>query len=310
MHHSVSSCAVAGETAAQNLPFGLELHQRGIDEIARQRESRGQRRCGRGTSRFEPAAQDFGAPQLRDLRAAARSIASMSGEIDARRDTARGASVEPLRRHPERGRADAVASWHAGSQPASRTTSVHSATGGRATSVSSASCSSSASRTTGQDSARNLGDRRRVERANLAPLSASERSAHLHRPRAAFFERRVVEIRVGIGVEDLVRKRRRLGRVDRHRPDRRRCSNPLEQLSEAIEVHGLVQAVADRLVDQRMIGNANVADQVLPAGRLIREHRGQQVVGAHALDGRRHLLAARQSAGRPARATRSSASAP
>ena len=40
-----------------------------------------------------------------------------------------------------------------------------------------------------------------------------------------------------------------------------------------------------------MVGNPDVADDVLAAGRLIRKDRRQQIRRPHALDGRRHLLA-------------------
>ncbi len=49
--------------------------------------------------------------------------------------------------------------------------------------------------------------------------------------------------------------------------------------------------------------------EIFGAGRLIGEHGGQQIVGAHALDRRRHLAAAARSAAPPAPARRSSASA-
>ena len=43
---------------------------------------------------------------------------------------------------------------------------------------------------------------------------------------------------------------------------------------------------------ERMIGNLALADEVLGAGDLVGKHRGQQVLGAHALQLRRDLLAA------------------
>ena len=46
---------------------------------------------------------------------------------------------------------------------------------------------------------------------------------------------------------------------------------------------------------QRMIGNANLAGQILGAGGLIGEDAGQQIVGAHALDRRWNLAAAGES---------------
>jgi len=71
-----------------------------------------------------------------------------------------------------------------------------------------------------------------------------------------------------------------------------------------------VSNVLHHLVYQRMIGNLNVADDVFLAGSYVRENRCQQIIGTHALNLRRNLLAAlksqqRQSAVRvptPARA--------
>jgi hypothetical protein len=59
---------------------------------------------------------------------------------------------------------------------------------------------------------------------------------------------------------------------------------------------------------QRMIGNANLAGQVFGARHLIGKHGRQQIVGAHALDGRRNFAAARNRGIASAR-ERSSASA-
>ena len=79
---------------------------------------------------------------------------------------------------------------------------------------------------------------------------------------------------------------------------------------QAVEIHGFVQAVANGFVDQRMVGDARRPGEIFRAGDLVGENGGQQIVGAHALDGRRALLrAARESAGWPARARHSSASA-
>ena len=65
-----------------------------------------------------------------------------------------------------------------------------------------------------------------------------------------------------------------------------------QQPLEALDVHRLVQAVVDRLPHERMIGNLAVADEVLGARDLVGEHRRHQVVGAHPLQRRGHLLAA------------------
>ena len=61
---------------------------------------------------------------------------------------------------------------------------------------------------------RDVGDRRGVEHARAVDVVA-QRAAQRHRARAPLLERRVVEVGVRVGVEDLVAERRRLGRVDR-----------------------------------------------------------------------------------------------
>ena len=97
-----------------------------------------------------------------------------------------------------------------------------------------------------------------------------------------------------------MRERRRL--VSVARDDLR--SRPLdagEQRFEALDVHRLVQAVVDRLRDERMIGNLALAGEVLGARDLVGKHRGEQVVGAHALQRRRAPSCRRASAAARAR---------
>ncbi len=65
-----------------------------------------------------------------------------------------------------------------------------------------------------------------------------------------------------------------------------------EHVDEAVDVHGLVQAVVHGLADERVVGDLERAGEVLLAADLRREDGGQQVVGAHALDRRRHLAGA------------------
>ena len=64
-----------------------------------------------------------------------------------------------------------------------------------------------------------LRDRRRVERADLRQHRLRQHAPHLHRPRPPLLERRVVQIGVRIGVQNLVRERRRHRRVDREALD-------------------------------------------------------------------------------------------
>ena len=84
----------------------------------------------------------------------------------------------------------------------------------------------------------------------------------------------------------------------------------LEHVDQAVDVHRLVQAVVDGLADERVVGDLERAGEVLLAADLGREDGGEQVVGAHALDRRRHLAGAGAGGARRGRGRRSSASAP
>ena len=155
--------------------------------------------------------------------------------------------------------------------------------------MSSTSCSSSASRGSGRSSSQTRSNRRWVERAEL-PLPGFAGAPRIHRVRPSLLQRRVVEKRVGPGVQQLVAERRRLGRVARHALNLA-AMDAFENARERVEVHRLLQAVAHRLRDQRMIGNLAIAGDVLEARGRVGKHRRHQVVGDHALQLRRDLLA-------------------
>ena len=53
-----------------------------------------------------------------------------------------------------------------------------------------------------------------------------------------------------------------------------------------------MQTVGDGFVHQRMVGNADLAGQILGAGRLIGKNCREQIVRPHALDRRRHFVPA------------------
>ncbi len=62
----------------------------------------------------------------------------------------------------------------------------------------------------------------------------------------------------------------------------------LEQRHQPVDVHRLVEAVVDRLAHQRVVGDLDgPGGGVLLAAGQRREHRRHEVVGLHALDGRR-----------------------
>ena len=146
----------------------------------------------------------------------------------------------------------------------------------------------------GPDLRGDLCDRCRIERPDPARVGGRERAPDRDGPRATLLERRVVEVRPGAGVEELVRERRGLRRVHRHEPDVA-VGDPLEHGAERARVHRLAQAVTERLVHERVIGHGDrPAGRVVLAGDLRREHRGEQVLGAHPGDRRGHALALEQ----------------
>ena len=94
---------------------------------------------------------------------------------------------------------------------------------------------------------------RRVEPAEVPGLKRKA-PAQLDRTGAALFERGIVQERVRLAVQDLVGEHRRLGRVDEMcsiGPD----SNPCHHLDEPVDVHGLVQAVIERLAHEHVVGD-------------------------------------------------------
>src|SRR5207237_1995109 len=119
-------------------------------------------------------------------------------------------------------------------------------------------------------------DRGRIERANLARVG-TQRPSHLDGSRPSFFQRRVVEIGIGIRVEDFMRQRRWLCRIDRDCPDFT-SGYAFEDMLQSIEIHRFVQAVSNRLLDEGMIWYANFARQVVAASGLVRKYSGEQIV--------------------------------
>ena len=133
--------------------------------------------------------------------------------------------------------------------------------------------------------------------------------AHRDGARAALLEWRVVEERVGTGVQDLVRKGRGLDRLAEVHPHAAPL-DALEERSEPAEIRGLVEAVVHRLLHERVVGNLDRAAQVLLAGDLIRKRGRKKIVRLHPLQREGHFPSAaapqdRERAGRvPAPARR------
>ena len=130
-----------------------------------------------------------------------------------------------------------------------------------------------------------------IERAEVGGGGGLERTAGVHRLRAALLQRCVVEELVGPRVEDLVRQRRRLGKIARDQPDLARV-DPAEHGDQPVDVHHLVEAIVERLPHQRVIGDLTIARDVLQAGGGVREGGGEQILRLHPLDLGRHLASA------------------
>src|ERR1051326_7277301 len=105
----------------------------------------------------------------------------------------------------------------------------------------------------------------------------------VHRLCAALLQRRVVEERVRPGVEDLVRQRRWLGQIAREAFDGAGLNLP-QHRDQTFDIHSRGQAIFDGLVDERVVRNLAVAGNVLEAGELVGEHRGEKVLRFHALE--------------------------
>ena len=134
-------------------------------------------------------------------------------------------------------------------------------------------------------------DGRRIEASDFRQHGLGQHAAHFDGARAALFERRIVEIGVGIGVEYFVRELRWHRRVDGDAANAA-LADRREDFAQAVDVHGLGEHVLHRFAHQRMIGNLDVAHDIFLAGERFGKDRREQIVGAHALNLRRNFLAA------------------
>jgi hypothetical protein len=131
----------------------------------------------------------------------------------------------------------------------------------------------------------------RIERANALCHVRIECPPQLHSSGATLLERGVVEIRIGIRIQNLVGERRRLGCVDCDRANRPAIDSG-DQRFKTIQIHRFVKTVGDCLGNQRMIGNADFTGEIFRTRRLIRKHRRHQIVRLHAQNRRRRFASA------------------
>ena len=158
-------------------------------------------------------------------------------------------------------------------------------------SATSASCISSTLRALRPGLVADAGDRVGVELAEVVGAVRIGVAPVLHRLRPALLDRRVVEEGVGRALSASAASGEGAGRSRAIDLDRARL-DAAQHASQPVGVHRVVEAVAHRLRDQRVVGHLAVAGEVLGAGDLVREDRREQVLRAHALQLRRDLLAA------------------
>ncbi len=112
------------------------------------------------------------------------------------------------------------------------------------------------------------------------PKTASRRwiagPSRVNRLCSALFQRRVVEKRVWLGIQNLVRQRRRFREIESDALNGA-VLDPFEQIDQAVDVHRLGKAVFDRLLDQRMARNHPVSRDIFQAGELVGKNSGQEV---------------------------------
>ena len=287
---------VRREAAAQGEAFGLERRQRRGDLLGRQPKRRGERGLGHRSQAFEPAAQDL------DQRLVARPFLVVGGRRGDRRveprapATALGSAaaarprstLAPARIDQRRALRGAASS---SSQSAPAGAGLHSSAV-RKPSHTRPSCSSSALAASGQASPLTRSIASASRRPSSDACSRRQPAARHHRLGAALLERRVVEIGVGPRGQHLERERRRLREIARRPRGSAPDSMPSSSRSRPSVSIASLEAIAERLADQRMVGDLALAGQVLGAGDLVGEDRADQVLGGHARELRRHLAAA------------------
>ena len=139
----------------------------------------------------------------------------------------------------------------------------------------------------GRDLLVHTGDRVGVERADGTQVDV-EPTAERHRVGTPVGQFLVVEERVRVGGDDLVREHRGLGGVTAVHGDVTRLY-PAQQRAHPVDVEGFVQRVGDRLADDEVVGDLDRPGDVLLTGRGLREQRSHEVIRLHALDRRRVL---------------------
>ena len=131
-------------------------------------------------------------------------------------------------------------------------------------------------------------DRLGIEPAEVGRVLRCEPAPAHHRLGPPLLERRIIEIGVRPCGQHLGGEWRGLGKITGDDADGARLE-PAEKAFQGFDVHRIVQAIGDRLADQRVVRDLALADQILGAGDLVGKDRRDQVFGFHARELRRHL---------------------
>ena len=135
-----------------------------------------------------------------------------------------------------------------------------------------------------------LRDRPRIQPAHFLQHRLRQHPPHLHRACPPFLERRVIEIRIRIRIQNFMRELRRHRSIHRQHTNLSR-SHPAQHRLQSFNVHRLGEHIFHHFAHQRMIRNLPLPINILEARCCIRKHRGQQVIRPHPLNLRRNLLA-------------------
>src|SRR5260370_5222503 len=132
-------------------------------------------------------------------------------------------------------------------------------------------------------------DRELIEFSGPFQYARRDRTPQRYCTRPPLFESRFIEKRVGVGVEQLVRKLRRHRCID-CKATNTAVLDPAQNAEQPLQVHRLLQHILHHFPHQRMIGNLNITLDVFETrGRLGKDAR-HQIVGTRALNLRRDAL--------------------
>src|ERR1700678_2200974 len=107
-------------------------------------------------------------------------------------------------------------------------------------------------------------------------------TAQRDRARSSLLEAGFVEKGIGIGVHQFVRKHRWYRSVD-GQTTYAAVLDVAQNVSQSFKIHRFLQHILHHLVDQRMVGNLNVADDGFKARCSLRKYAGHEVFRARAL---------------------------